>query len=81
MNRSTAREPLAPNNPQVIEDDFILSGYPLALTVTQAADVLGITPSRTRELLRRGLLPGIRLGNLWRIPRTRLEAMLMGDDQ
>jgi excisionase family DNA binding protein len=61
--------------------ESMLSQYPLALTVTQTAEILGVTPARTRELLRRGLLPGIRLGNLWRIPRSRLEALLSGSEQ
>jgi excisionase family DNA binding protein len=62
------------------EHESILPGYPLALTVAQVAEILGITSARTRELLRRGLLPGIRLGNIWRVPRARLEALLAGEE-
>jgi excisionase family DNA binding protein len=87
MSRSIERGSLAsqdnatPDFPHVNEDATILSSYPLALTVIQAAEILGITPSRCRELLRRGLLPGLRLGNLWRVPRARLEALLAGEGQ
>lgn len=77
----SARQDIAPHSTLKVEDDSILTQYPLALTVAQTAEVLGITPARCRELLRRGLLPGIRLGNIWRIPRPALERLLSSDER
>lgn len=49
---------------------------PLALTVEQAATALGISTRHAYELVRRGELPGIRLGGRWVIIRSSLEEML-----
>ena len=57
-----------------------VSGQPLpeTLTVDEVAAVLRISVQAVRRLLRRGELPGVRVGKLWRIPRSALEAFLSG---
>lgn len=37
------------------------------LSVAEAAEILGITPSGVRDRIRRGLLPAVRVGRKWRI--------------
>jgi excisionase family DNA binding protein len=60
------------------EHSTILSGYPPTLTPAQIGEVLNLSAARVRDLLRRGELPGVRIGNLWRSPRVALEALLAG---
>ena len=49
-----------------------------ALTVTQAADMLGISRALAYELVARRELPAIRLGRRIIIPRHAIDAMLDG---
>lgn len=42
------------------------------LTVDEAAERLRIHSTTLRRLLRNGQFPGIRVGNLWRIPESAL---------
>lgn len=37
---------------------------------------LGISPDRTRKLLKRGILPGVQIGKKWMVPRRDLEAYI-----
>lgn len=46
------------------------------LTPEEAALQLGITPRTIREWLRNGKLPGVKLGRLWRVKETDLEAFI-----
>ncbi len=46
------------------------------LTVTEAADLLGVSAWLVRQQVSRGLLPSVRLGRRVLIPRTRLLAWL-----
>ena len=48
------------------------------LTVEEAAKVLRISQVTLRRLLRESKLPGVKVGNVWRIPRSALEAFLAG---
>ena len=52
----------------------------LALTVLEAADLLGLTESTVREAVRTGGIPSIRFGRFIRIPRYSLEQMLLGNN-
>jgi excisionase family DNA binding protein len=63
------------------EGNTILQQYPPAMTVKQTAEILAVSPARVRELLRRGEIPGIHLGNIWRVPRHALERLLLGYEQ
>ncbi|MDR1185112.1 MAG: helix-turn-helix domain-containing protein [Coriobacteriales bacterium] len=77
----SARQDQTLRNVPTEEHDSILSSYPPALTTEQTAEILAVSPARVRELLRRGEIPGIHLGNIWRISRARLEALLLGSEQ
>ena len=46
------------------------------LTPAQAADYLQVSDASVRAMLRRGALPGRKMGRLWRLRRTDLEAYL-----
>lgn len=46
------------------------------LTVEQTAELLQLTPKTTRDLLRRGRLPGRKVGKAWRILESELESYL-----
>jgi excisionase family DNA binding protein len=46
------------------------------LTPEAAANRLGIAPRTLREWLRSGKLPGVKLGRLWRVKETDLEAFI-----
>jgi len=51
----------------------------LTLTVTEAAQMLGISRAMAYECVRTGDLPAIRLGGRILIPRERFDEMLNGD--
>ncbi len=55
-------------------------GQPLpeTLTVEEVAIVLRVSVQAVRRLLRKGEIPGIRVGKFWRVPRSALEAFLSG---
>ena len=46
------------------------------LTPAQAADYLQVSEASVRAMLRRGALPGRKMGRLWRLRRADLEAYL-----
>ena len=48
------------------------------LTTEQAAEKLQVKPLTVRKYLRKGLIPGKRLGREWRIVETDLENFLSG---
>ena len=43
------------------------------LTCHEAADIIGITDARVRQLIRDGALPGIRKGRFWLVRRRDVE--------
>jgi excisionase family DNA binding protein len=47
-----------------------------ALTVTEAADMLGISRGLAYELVSRGDIPAVRLGRRLVVPRKAIDAML-----
>lgn len=49
---------------------------PLLLSTEQVADMLGISPRHVRDLLAEGVLPGVKLGHIWRVPRRALELLV-----
>jgi len=46
------------------------------LTVKQAADILQVDPRTLRRYLKEGEIPGIKLGNRWRIDRDDLDEFM-----
>ena len=46
------------------------------LTVEEAATKLRVKPSTVREYLKRGMIPGRKLGRSWRIVETELDSFL-----
>lgn len=60
-------------------DDFDirngLDPVPEDISVAQAAELLGVTPSAVRQRLAAGTLPGRRVGRDWRLPRADIEAL------
>ena len=53
---------------------------PDLLVVEDLASVLRITPSAARKLLRRGVIPGRRIGRRWVVDREALLRSLTGPD-
>ena len=47
-------------------DDYKLKDL---MTVKQAAQERGVTTGRIRQMLRAGTLGGVKVGDVWRIPR------------
>ena len=48
------------------------------LSAEDAARMLSVTPAHVRNLLRRGELEGVRVGNAWRVRRSDVEALMRG---
>lgn len=46
------------------------------LTVTEVADILQIHSVTVYRLVKRGVIPGFKIGNAWRISRESLDLML-----
>lgn len=46
------------------------------MTVSQVADMLGISVRTVRRKLEQRELPGVKIGKSWRVSRTKLEEML-----
>jgi excisionase family DNA binding protein len=75
------REETAAHNTHENEGNSILAGMPSLLTVAEAAKILRLSPGRTREACRAGRIPAVQIGAQWRVPRSRLEALLAGGGQ
>jgi excisionase family DNA binding protein len=48
------------------------------LEISRVADLLGVSETTTRRLVKKGVLPAIRVGRQIRIDERRLEAWLAG---
>lgn len=60
----------------------LLAGCPVMLTVDQASGVLQISCTNARQMCREGVLPAVKIGQQWRIPRAWLaEFILNGGTQ
>jgi excisionase family DNA binding protein len=57
---------------------MLMTDEPLVMTVEEAAVLLGISRGLAYELVRRGVLPSLRLGRWLVVPRRRLLAMIEG---
>ena len=51
----------------------------LTMSLPQAARLLGISPNNALNAAKKGQIPFIRIGRLYRVPKARLMAMLEGD--
>lgn len=56
--------------------DDLLDQYPLQMSVTEVAEVLGVTQRTVLSWLKGGQLPGFRLPNQWRVLREDLRQYL-----
>lgn len=50
--------------------------YDEILTVEEVSEILYIGRNTTYDLLRKGELPGFRIGRVWKIPRQALESYI-----
>lgn len=53
----------------------------LTMNLRQAARLLGISPNNALNAAKKGQIPFIRIGRLYRVPKARLMAMINGDDE
>jgi len=51
----------------------------LTMSLPQAARLLGISPNNALNAAKKGQIPFIRIGRLYRVPKARLTAMINGD--
>lgn len=51
----------------------------LTLSLPQAARLLGISPNNALNAAKKGQIPYIRIGRLYRVPKAKLMAMINGD--
>jgi excisionase family DNA binding protein len=51
----------------------------LTLSVLEAGEMLGVGRDAAYQAVRAGVIPALRIGRCWRIPRAALEKMLSGD--
>lgn len=51
---------------------------PLTIGPDKAADWLGLAPSKVRQMLYSGEIPGIKMGKRWLIPVKALESWIDG---
>ena len=59
--------------------DELLKNYPAALSITDVAEILNITPATVRRHVKSNDLPHIKVGKLVRIPKDALINYLHGD--
>ena len=59
--------------------DELLKNYPAALSISDVAEILNITPATVRRHIKSNDLPHIKVGRLVRIPKDSLIGYLHGD--
>lgn len=59
--------------------DELLKEYPVALSISDVAEILNITPSTVRRHIKSNDLPHIKIGKHVRIPKESLIVYLHGD--
>lgn len=57
----------------------LLKDYPPALSISDVAEILNITPATVRRHIKTNDLPHIKVGRLVRIPKDSLVGYLHGD--
>jgi excisionase family DNA binding protein len=68
--RTTVRPPTG------IESNYMLTDSRLVVTVSEAANLLGISRSFAYELVKRGELPVVRLGRRQLVPKESLSRLM-----
>ncbi len=58
--------------------DELLKKYPAALSITDVAEILNITPATVRRHIKTNDLPHVKVGRLVRIPKDSLIGYLHG---
>lgn len=59
--------------------DELLKKYPAALSISDVAEILNVTPATVRRHIKKNDLPHIKIGRLVRIPKDFLIDYLHGD--
>ena len=59
--------------------DELLKKYPAALSISDVAEILNVTPATIRRHIKKNDLPHIKLGRLVRIPKDSLIDFFHGD--
>ena len=59
--------------------DELLKKYPVALSISDVAEILNVTPATVRRHIKKNDLPHIKIGRLVRIPKDSLIDCLHGD--
>jgi len=63
------------------QEDPKMWEHSLTLPLPQAARLLGISPNNALNAAKKGQIPYIRIGRLYRVPKAKLMAMINGDDE
>lgn len=58
--------------------DYLFDKYGPAMTPNDAGEVIHRHPTRVRELIQQGALPGVKIGNRWVIPTAKFAEILEG---
>ena len=53
---------------EVVDRDVAIGSLPPLVSVSEAAEMLDITPQGVNKKLKSGALPGVKVGNTWVIP-------------
>jgi len=56
-----------------------MSNFPEILTLQQAAAMLQVSERTIQRMVKRGEIPGTRIGGQWRFDRDQLRAMVRGE--
>ena len=59
----------------------LLKEYPVALTISDVAEILNVTPATVRRHIKKNDLPYIKVGKLVRIPKDSLIIYLHSDQK
>ena len=59
--------------------DELLKKYPAALSISDVAEILNVTPATVRRHIKKNDLPHIKVGRLVRIPKDSLIDLLHGE--
>ena len=73
MRITTSNIAVIRNNPEEGEMD---NKEPLTISVREAGKVLGLGRDASYEAVRRGDIPALRIGRLWRVPARGIQQML-----
>lgn len=60
--------------------DALLDRYGVTMTPADVSEVLHCHPSHVRALCRSGELPGVRVGDRWLVPTSKLAIIIDGGD-